>query len=204
MASKVEAVVFDYGNVLSLPQPYPVVEQMAGVCGVTPQTFEKHYWDFRLAYDRGDIDGKSYWNEVIRQCECSLTDEQILHLIDVDNRSWSEPNEDMVKMANDLRPRGFKTAILSNMPPDFRTWLDVGVRWLPTFDHHTYSCELGVVKPDVGIYEHCVQGLALEPAQCLFIDDREVNIEAAHKLGMQAILFTNTETVLAQVEQALG
>ena len=195
-----KAVIFDYGNVLSLEQSKSAAEEMARLCHMDLQDFEKHYWDLRLDYDRGDFDGVGYWQKVGERGGATLSPAEIQKLIDIDNRSWSHPNEEILRWARALKANGTKLAILSNMPIDFRRFLSTGCPWLPAFDQHTYSCELHIVKPDAGIYEFCLQGLGVEPGQAVFIDDRAVNIEAAQRLGIEGIHFTSTETVVAQLK----
>lgn len=53
------------------------------------------------------------------------------------------------------------------------------------------SCHLGVRKPDATFYERLLDGIGHEPAACLFVDDREVNCEAAERAGMRAHLFAD-------------
>jgi putative hydrolase of the HAD superfamily len=65
--------------------------------------------------------------------------------------------------------------------------------WLDQFDHLTWSCELGVVKPDPAIYLHTLKKLQALPQQTLFIDNLEKNIVAAESVGLQALLFTHVD-----------
>lgn len=57
------------------------------------------------------------------------------------------------------------------------------------------SCKTGLRKPDPAAYEHALEVLEAEPADCLFVDDREVNCEAARKVGIDAICFENAEAL---------
>jgi putative hydrolase of the HAD superfamily len=182
---QIQAVVFDYGNVLSLPQPENALQEMSAKVCMDVREFEKHYWDLRVGYDAGTTSGLTYWHELASRGGCKL-----------DSKSWARENKAMSEFARAVRRAGFRTAILSNMPKDFRDYLPVGVQWLPEFDHHTYSCELNVTKPDHRIYAHSIRGLRLEPERLLFIDDREANTEAAAKMGIQTVLFQTTEQAL--------
>ena len=51
------------------------------------------------------------------------------------------------------------------------------------------SYQIGVRKPDPGIYRHALGRLGAEPGQCFFIDDLPENVEAARALGIQAHQF---------------
>ncbi|HEV2177766.1 MAG TPA: HAD family phosphatase [Terriglobia bacterium] len=53
------------------------------------------------------------------------------------------------------------------------------------------SCFLGVRKPDPGIYRLAIEISQRRPGECLFIDDRAANVEAARQCGMRGIRFQN-------------
>jgi len=44
------------------------------------------------------------------------------------------------------------------------------------------------VKPEPGIYEALIKKYNLLPQECVFLDDREDNVEAAVKMGFQGIV----------------
>lgn len=49
------------------------------------------------------------------------------------------------------------------------------------------SCFLGIRKPDEGIYKVALEVTQRKPEECLFIDDRELNLECAQQLRMRTI-----------------
>lgn len=51
------------------------------------------------------------------------------------------------------------------------------------------SCFVGIRKPDEGIYKVALEVTQRQPEECLFIDDRELNLECARKLRMRTIHF---------------
>ena len=52
------------------------------------------------------------------------------------------------------------------------------------------SSRLGLAKPDPAAYAAAAAVLGAPAGACLFIDDREENIEGARAAGMRAELFT--------------
>jgi putative hydrolase of the HAD superfamily len=194
-----QAVIFDYGNVLSLSQAPSDVALMSNHLNVPVDLFEKQYWATRLAYDRGDFTGTTYWTDIAEKLERKITDSEIKSLSEIDNLSWSRPNMPIVAWAYSLRGCGLKTAILSNMPREFQMSMATNCRWLPEFDHGSFSWQLRAIKPDAAIYQHCLDGLNVAPENALFIDDRYPNIEGAQRMGLKTMLFTNTEQVCAEL-----
>lgn len=184
-----QAILFDYGNVLCMPQLESDLAMMAKLCAIDLNAFKTLYWQWRDEYDLGVLDGKMYWTKIAGHCDKMLSDDQISSLVELDNAGWARPNAVMAKWAALVKEHKFRTAILSNMPTDMRDYLR-RLSWLPDFDHYTFSCEISAVKPDPEIYRHCLKGLNIAASEALFIDDRQMNVAAAHELGIESVVFT--------------
>ena len=194
------AVIFDYGNVLSAAQASSDVEAMANILDLDSMRFQEAYWQFRVAYDEAELDPESYWRSVAGAAGRTVAVDRVADLRRLDIRSWVRPNPPMVRWAQRIREAGMNTAVLSNMPADLFEYLLGPESWLPAFDHMTFSCEVHRSKPAPGIYRHCLDGLGIAAAQALFIDDREPNVDAARKLGLHALLFTNVPAAILELD----
>lgn len=201
----IKAVIFDYGHVLSLPQPEDAPRRLAEMCGLTLSQFEERYWMARIAYDLGEVDGPAYWSRFRVEEGQELTSAQIDALMDLDARSWERPNMATIRWARALRAQGLRTAMLSNMPAPLKAHLlahcgpDTG-SWLPVFDHLTFSCDIGVMKPAAAIYHHALTGAGVVAGDALFLDDRPENVEAARALGMHAVQFHSAQQVADELD----
>ena len=106
---------------------------------------------------------------------------------------------EMLDLIRDLRKaRGLRTSLLSN------SW---GVRdgyprhlFGDLFDDVVISGEVGMRKPEERIFQLAVSRLGLLPAECVFVDDVEGNIVAAHELGFLAV--HHQESALTRSELA--
>jgi putative hydrolase of the HAD superfamily len=81
---------------------------------------------------------------------------------------------------------------------DLRNWIVHESGWLTDFDFATFSCDLGVAKPDAVIYQHCLSGVAA--SETLFFDDRQPNVDGARRLGIYAVHFTTPQETLASLD----
>jgi len=112
-------------------------------------------------------------------------------------------NEPMIAFMASLRAEGLRMALLTN---NVREW---ELRWRALapideiFELVIDSAFVGVRKPDPEIYELAVTGLGVRAQECLFIDDIEVNCEAAVAAGMRAVVFRDTEQAIAEMQIAL-
>ncbi len=199
----IQAVIFDYGHVLSLPQTESDIAALAGAARIDAASLQRLYWKHRAAFDRNDLDTTAYWNAVARDAGVSFSGDQIDELIHLDCVSWSHTNPAMLDWAGRLQASGRKIAVLSNMPVTLRSYLEGNATWLQRFDHRTYSCEVNMVKPETGIYLHSLRGLGVSGEQALFLDDRAENVDGAKRAGLHAALFVDPQQLQRDIDFGL-
>lgn len=109
------------------------------------------------------------------------------------------PVEPMYDMLRAARGAGLRTCLVSN------SWGAEYPRegWDEVFDGVVISGEVGMRKPEEGIFRHALDLIGLEAHQCVFIDDIEANINAARRLGIHGIHHTEPAATLAELERLL-
>mgnify|MGYP000816861865 CR=1 FL=1 len=103
-----------------------------------------------------------------------------------------EPVAPTERLVGELKRAGYRLYVLSNMSREFIDFL----RRFPVyglFDGEVVSCEEHTVKPEPRIYEILLERYGLTPSETLFIDDREMNIEAAAALGIHGFVFDHRD-----------
>lgn len=194
------SVLFDYGQVLCLPQPESDIRAMAQLCGTSDlERFSTAYYEPRHEYDRGTLDGRTYWQMVCEQLGTGPSVPLYEQLIALDNQSWAYANIEMSKWVADVQRQGIRTAILSNMPFDMRKDFDRYTPWLPPIPEKFFSCDFQHIKPEPEIFEICLETMGIGPETVLFVDDRPANVATAQSLGFTAILFESTEQFFREV-----
>jgi putative hydrolase of the HAD superfamily len=63
------------------------------------------------------------------------------------------------------------------------------------------SCYLGVAKPSSRIFRLALDLVQTEPESCVFVDDREVNLEAARRTGIRTFHYRNLAGLRADLER---
>jgi len=63
------------------------------------------------------------------------------------------------------------------------------------------SCFLGLRKPDEAIYRAVLNVLQRAPEQCVFVDDREVNLKCPRELGLRTIQFQDAMQLRRELEE---
>ena len=199
-----DAVIFDYGRVLSCSPGREELAGLAEVTGVSESTFFELYSDTRGHYDRGDADYKQHWQLLAEEAGVEISPEAVEQAVALELKIWTQVNCETLELAREIKASGTKIAILSNMPFDLLGELRKKLDWLKEFDVLTWSCELGIIKPDEGIYHACLERLGCDAKRVLFFDDRPRNVEGAKRVGMEAHVFESTAQARAIVERGLN
>jgi putative hydrolase of the HAD superfamily len=198
------AVVFDYGMVLTGSPDTDAHDAMVRITCLPLERFESLYWADRHAYDEGKITGIEFWQKFLRDAgldagPSALGPSAVAELNRCDARMWTTQNPVMVAWQQQLKQRGLRTAILSNMGDSVLDSIQREFPWISNFDVLVWSYQLHMAKPDPAIYLHTLQQLGTRPDETLFIDDKLVNVEAARALGMQAIQFSTVAQLRADL-----
>jgi putative hydrolase of the HAD superfamily len=187
--TSIQAVLFDYGMVLSGSPDPAAWARIRTITGLSEELLHREYWGHRHAYDRGDLNANTFWHTVASGAGITITPNQFTDLIAADTDLWSTLNPPMIAWVERLQRAGIRTGILSNMPDAMEVGLRARHHWIEAFDHHTWSHAVNRAKPEPEIYHHAAEGLRTPPENILFLDDKIENIDAAIAAGMQAIQY---------------
>ena len=203
-SSQWDAVLFDYGRVLSYAPSREELLDFAALTGVSEAVFFELYSNTRDHYDRGHADYRQHWQRFADVAEVQISPPTLERMVAMESDMWTRLNPEMLTLAREIKSRGLKTAILSNMPFDLLAELRRKFDWLDEFDVQTWSCELGVIKPDAEIYHACLTALGCEAGRALFFDDRPRNVDGAKQSGMDAHVFESAAQAREIVQRGLN
>lgn len=199
----IKAVIFDYGEVITFPQDTKAIDRIAQVAGVQRNKFESLLWALRPEFDRGTINAREYYNKILSRFAVSIDDEIIDKMIEIDFDSWKNINGQTVALMEDVKKAGYILGILSNMPHEFLAWARKNIPVFSLAQISLFSCEVNLVKPEVGIYKKLLSMAGVEGRELVFFDDKPENIQGARALGIQALLWKTCENARQELS-ALG
>ncbi|OKH95541.1 HAD family hydrolase [Streptomyces uncialis] len=114
------------------------------------------------------------------------------------------PAHHVLKVARQARAAGIRTAVVSNSlgrePYDPYAGFDLE----RSFDAVVLSEEHGVRKPDAAIFRLALDELGVPAERCLFVDDSEQNLAAAHRLGITPLLALDEVVAARRLRELLG
>lgn len=200
MKKRITSLVFDFGNVITLPQDASAVAAMAAALGGAERgALAAAYAAGRDAYDRGDAGPAEYWSGVGERLGVRVDPPLLEELKRLDVASWFNMNEAMLAFIRARRGEVHRLALLSNINEEGVRQLKVNAPWLADFDAAILSCEHRLLKPEPAIFELCLERLGEAAEDCLFIDDLEVNVAGARAVGMRGHVFTGLPGLEAEL-----
>jgi HAD superfamily hydrolase (TIGR01509 family) len=184
-------IIFDLGNVLLEWNPRGFLEQMQ-----LPMHFLEVFNSLLWATHDGGLLSRE---EVVAKLPSQYDKEVFAYCIDR-IAPFLAVIPEMVEILHEVRRRGYKVYILSNMPKEMHQELREMHDFFNYFDGQLYSYEVGAIKPQPQIYEMLLKNYKLKAPESLFIDDREENIRAAKELGIEGIVCRSPSQVRSELQ----
>jgi putative hydrolase of the HAD superfamily len=203
-------LISDFGGVLTSPlqEGFLAYQEESGVSleelgRAMAKATEEHGDHPLFVLERGEISELEFRARIERHLEAGfdLTRLRTLYF------ERLVPNRPMIDFVRKVRGRGARTALLTN---NVREWEPLWRSKLPEIDELfelvVDSAFVGLRKPDPAIYELTLDRLGdgVRAADCVFVDDLEVNCETARTLGMAAVRFVDAEQAIPEIESALA
>lgn len=181
----IKALIFDFGGVLAR----------------TPERKRRQEWEARLGLRQGEADSVVFHSDMGQKAQQGEIDEETLwrwvgqhlglpavELAAFRRDFWADDYLDEALIKEIRRWRAaYQTAIISNAADGLRHTLEEEYRIAGDFDLIVVSAEEKVMKPAAEIYRRTLSRLGRPAEEAIFIDDTEINVAAARKLGMKGI-----------------
>ena len=196
----INTVIFDIGNVLTEFN----WKRFIGAFGFSEDTEKRIAAAAMLSeawndFDRG-FPEEEVLNEFIRN-DPGIEEE--LKIMFKDISGTLKMFDTTIPWLDELHSQGYRTLVLSNLSHKSLTECSRDLKFLEHVDGGILSFRIGKIKPYPEIYETLIEWFALNPEECVFLDDREENINAARKLGFHGIVYHDRGSALEEME-ALG
>lgn len=210
--AEIRAVISDFGGVLTTPlmQSFAAYQDATGISaaalGRAMQTVAARDGAHPLfELECGRMTEAEFLARLREALEPELGHVPELHRFREIYFDALDPNEPMIELMRDAKRRGLRMALLTN---NVREWEPLWRSMVPVdeiFELVVDSAFVGVRKPDREIYELTLERLGdgVGPDQCLFVDDVEVNVEAARELGMHVVHFRDNDQSIAEIKALL-
>jgi putative hydrolase of the HAD superfamily len=133
-------------------------------------------------FERGRIDTRTFATRLVSEFELTVAPEEFLQGFG----AWAMgPLPGAYELLQQLRPEIVRATLSNSNALHWpRVMNDVGFE--RHFDHHFASHLIDRIKPDHDAFDHVATSIGIEPHEIMFVDDNQINVDAALEFGMQA------------------
>jgi len=204
-----DVLISDFGGVLTTPlqEGFLAYQDEAGVSleelGTAMARAAEEHGDHPLfMLERGEIPETEFWARLERHVGTHFDLDRLRALF----FDRLQPNRPMIDLVRELRGNGIRAALLTN---NVREWEPLWRSKLPEIDELfeviVDSAFVGLRKPDPAIYSLTLERLGgVAPERCVFVDDLDVNCDAARALGMAAVRFERADQAIPEIRTAFS
>jgi epoxide hydrolase-like predicted phosphatase len=181
----IKTIIFDIGGVVTHTDFPAIYSNFARRIGIAPEVvieYHKTHLDDLLL---GNITAEKFWQDM-RDAggNPKLNFEEIWVEEGLKNRHI---NDGMFLLIEDLRKR-YSIGTLTNLTTS-RLLIDKKTDLYAHFDYAVLSCEEHLKKPDPAFYQIALARAKVQPAEAVFIDDKEEFVTPVEKVGMNGIVY---------------
>ena len=197
----IKALIWDFEGVLLQTGEVDVAMAAAKRLNVPDADVREIFkGEFNDRMDLGEFSQDEYWDHV-------------LHALDLPESRKENLNDFFYKdlyvdqdVLEDVRQyhQSYKTGLLTNFSRILPSMLENHWKIDGAFDEIVISSEIGMIKPDPGIYRYMLNKLGCSASEAVFVDDRIINVRAAQEIGLEAVLFTNLQEVNQKLQAILA
>jgi putative hydrolase of the HAD superfamily len=210
--ARITTVISDFGGVLTTPliQSFAAVQDQTGVpfeelVKGMAQIQEEDGRHPLFELETGRLTEAEFLSKLGDALEPVLGHRPELHRFREIYFDALDPNEPMIEVMREAKGRGFRMGLLTN---NVREWEPLWRTMLPVdeiFEVVVDSGFVGMRKPDREIYDLTLERMGgPAPHECLFVDDTDVNCNAARDLGMSAVHYRENDQAIGEIRAALG
>lgn len=198
----IKAITFDYGGVIKINDS----DLIADICeylNISKEDWHKEYFKINHLANTQNVSFEDIFTMVTSKF--SKSEEAKNHVLGLmkSNKGKYHLNDELVSIIKELRNKGYKTALLSNNSIELRQRLkDDGI--IDIFDGIIISAEVGLQKPQPGIFDILFKKLELKPDELVFVDDTLRSLEGAESIGYIPVLYKDNESLKLELSNILS
>ena len=150
------------------------------------------------AFEEGRIALDEYLRRTVFYRDRPFPVEQFRQFMFERSQPFPESLDFLGKLASERR---YMMAALNNESLELNEYRIHTFRLRDYFEAFFSSCYLGMRKPGAEIYTKVLKITQCAPAECVLIDDRELNLECARELGLNTIQFQNVSQLRSELKK---
>jgi len=197
----INTIIFDLGNVIFTNDWHDnnneKFDEFTQYFGTSYENMDKGWDKAWPKFKTGKITENEFWHEFLTTANSNNLDiEKAKELW----RKHQKPIGDMLGLLPSLQ-QNYKLGCLTTISKE---WLDFKIEKFNLnnyFEEIVSSGYFGIAKPNKEIYLEVLKELNEKPENCVFIDDKPINLTPANDIGIKTILFTNEKQLIEDLNK---
>lgn len=189
--------IFDLGNVIvdiDFKRVLGVWSKLSGV-PLASLTERFHMGEAFQQHERGEISDEDFATQLCNEMGIALSFEQFA-------AGWQAVfislRPEVIAIMQRLRSEGHRVVVLSNTNRlHTEYWPENYPEVAAAADYMYLSQDIGMRKPEEGVFKYVLNCEGIPAQQAVFFDDVAINVEAARKLGIEAVQVTDKSVIPA-------
>ncbi len=203
--SRLDAVVFDHGGVLTSPID-PALAASAREAGLSLEAVLDAFREPTISDAMRQLETGTISVDEFRRAAHSHAP-QVIDLFDPRRKLFFGHRMQALPAADELLRRLYarriKTAVCSNSPREWMAVLEHSIPARSLFEVEIWSWRIGRRKPDDVVFQRLLTDLGTAAGDTLFLDDSKSTVDAAAAYGFQTLHVVDPLTALNQVNDRL-
>jgi putative hydrolase of the HAD superfamily len=196
----IKAVLFDFDGVLTLDEygSDSICNYISNKTGIDKTVFMNEYRKYNGDLSAGKATHEEIWQKLCdgleRQIDISILHESFIN---------TPINTEMLNLARNIKGKHYKTGIVTDNKSDRIKSIKAHYNLEKIFDSIAVSADIGSGKRHEHIFKWIFQELAVNPDECVFIDNTKENLVIPEKLGVKAIFFDFAKSDIDELKNEL-
>ncbi len=186
----ITTIICDWGGVLTFGRwTQAILDVLAKEKPISIEKVYKEFNEMMIQMNQGILSSSDFIKKANQKFHLKITEKEMQ---DVFKRAII-PNKEMIKLLKKMHSKYDLILLSDNDDITLNNLKKYHKTMLALFRKRYFSHELNMAKPDPRIFEYVLADLKIAPSKCVFIDDKEKNVHAAKKCGINGIVFSSVE-----------
>jgi glucose-1-phosphatase len=195
-SSEIRLIISDFGGVICSFDYRIFCARLAQRIGWTDEQIFATVFNgpLQIDFESGKLSGRAYHREVMARLGADVPYEEFFAMYG-DIFAEIPATCELLRRLHGRYP----LYLLSDTNEIHFGYVRETVEVLRLFDQFVVSYEIGAMKPDPRIYQEALRRSGLPASACVFVDDREANVEGAARVGIHALRFESAERLASDL-----
>jgi glucose-1-phosphatase len=194
----IKTIIFDWGGVLTIGRyTKSILDNISKRKKIEIEEIYNKFDKLIVQLNHGKINFKQFVKEVEKKLSLNISEKEMKEIF----KNSIIPNQQIIPFIKKLKSK-FNIIMLSDNDEVTVSFLKKEHKEMfNLFSKKYFSHELKMVKPNLKFYRYVLKDMNIKGSECIFIDDKQKNVEASEKVGIKRILFINLNQLKKELKK---